>query len=148
MLFNGANVPETVEISANGRRLLFLRQPAAIRMDTDGVERVVFNALGGADVVTVHDLSGIDVDDVILDLAANGGAADNAVDSITVEGTDRNDRIRVAGDAEAVTVSGLAATVQLLHPEAAKDELRIDTDDGTDTVDSAGLAAGVIALAP
>jgi Ca2+-binding RTX toxin-like protein len=142
MLFNGANVAETVDVSANGHRLLFLRQPANISMDTDGVERVVFNALGGADVVTVHDLRGTDVDEVSIDL----GAADNAVDRILVEGTDRNDDIAVAGDAQAVTVSGLAATVQLLHPEAAKDELRIDTLEGQDTVDSAGLAAGVIAL--
>ena len=48
MLFNGANVAETVHVSANGHRLLFLREPATIRMDTDGVELVVFKALGGA----------------------------------------------------------------------------------------------------
>ena len=30
-------------------------------MDTDGVETVDFNALGGADTVTVNDLTGTDV---------------------------------------------------------------------------------------
>ena len=30
-------------------------------MDTAGVERVDFNALGGADMVTVSDLTGTDV---------------------------------------------------------------------------------------
>ena len=30
-------------------------------MDTAGVENVDFNALGGADLVTVHDLTGTDV---------------------------------------------------------------------------------------
>jgi len=146
MLFNGANVAETVELSADGHRLRFFRDPAAITMNTDSVERVIFKAFGGADVVTVDDLSGTDVDDVAIDLAVAGGGADNAVDSITVKGTNHNDRIAVAGNALAVTVSGLAATVELLRPEAAKDELRIETFDGKDTVDSAGLAAGVIAL--
>ena len=48
MLFNGANASETVDLSANGHRLRFFRDPAAITMDTDSVERVVFNAFGGA----------------------------------------------------------------------------------------------------
>ena len=58
MVFNGANANERVALSANGRRLLFLRSPGNITMDTEGVETVDFNALGGADVVTVDDLSG------------------------------------------------------------------------------------------
>ena len=45
-------------------------------MDTAGVERVDFNALGGADIVTVNDLTGTDVTDVNVDLASTlGGAA-------------------------------------------------------------------------
>ena len=48
MLFNGANVAERIELSANGNRLRFTRESANIVMDTDSVERVVFNALGGA----------------------------------------------------------------------------------------------------
>ena len=142
MLFNGANAAETVDVSANGHRLLFLREPAGIRMDTDGVERVEFNALGGADLVTVHDLRDTDVDDVSIDL----GAADNAVDRIVVEGSDRKDRLSVDGDSQAVTVRGLAANVELLHPEAAKDQLAIAKLAGDDTLDASGLAAGVIAL--
>ena len=49
MLFNGANASETVDLSANGPRLRFFREPAAITMDTDSVERVVFPALGGTE---------------------------------------------------------------------------------------------------
>jgi hypothetical protein len=57
MVFNGANIAEKVELSANGPRLRFTRYVANITMDTDGVESVVFNALGGADTTTVDDLS-------------------------------------------------------------------------------------------
>ena len=55
MVFNGAGASETVDVSANGNRLRFFRNPGNVTMDTHGVERVDFNALGGADVVTVDD---------------------------------------------------------------------------------------------
>ena len=61
MLFNGAGGPEQVDLSANGSRLRFFRAQGNITMDTAGVERVDFNALGGADLATVNDLSGTDV---------------------------------------------------------------------------------------
>ena len=63
MLFNGAGVAEQVDLSANGNRLRFFRVQANITMDTAGVERVDFNALGGADLVTVNDLTGTDVNE-------------------------------------------------------------------------------------
>jgi hypothetical protein len=56
------------------------------------------------------------------------------------------DTINVNGDAGGVKASGLAATVEVLHSEAANDRLEINTLDGTDSVDSSGLAAGVIQL--
>src|SRR5438270_3638776 len=40
MVFNGADVPERVALSANGNRLTFLRDPGRVTMDTAGVERV------------------------------------------------------------------------------------------------------------
>jgi Ca2+-binding RTX toxin-like protein len=95
MLFNGANVPERVDLSANGNRIKFLRDPGNVTMDTAGVERVDFNALGGADIVTVNDLSGTDVSDVNVDLAATLGGAtgDGQADSVIVNRTDGNDTI-------------------------------------------------------
>jgi hypothetical protein len=51
----------------------------------------------------------------------------------------------VAGSAGDVSVSGLAATVELLHAEAA-DQLDLETFAGIDTLDSVGLAAGTLQL--
>jgi hypothetical protein len=45
-----------------------------------------------------------------------------------------------------VNVSGLSATVEIAHSEAANDRLEINTLAGKDTVDSSGLAAGAIQL--
>ncbi len=148
LLFNGANVDEQVDLSANGARLRFFRTQANITMDTAGVETVDFNALGGADLVTVNDLSGTDVSNVNLDLAgALGGATgDGAADRVVVNGTNGDNTIHVNGDAGAVNVRGLAAAVNVLHPEGAKDRLEINTLAGTDTVDAGGLAAGAIQL--
>ena len=81
MRFNGANIAEQVDLSANGNRLRFFRTQANITMDTAGLERVDFNALGGADLVTVNDLTGTDVGNVNVDLAsALGGAVGDGDD--------------------------------------------------------------------
>jgi Ca2+-binding RTX toxin-like protein len=148
MLFNGAGIAEQVDLSANGHRLKFFRTQASITMDTAGVERVDFNALGGADLVTVNDLSGTDVNDVNVDLAGTPGGAtgDGQADRVVVNGTNGNDAINVNGDVGGLKVSGLAATVEVLHSEAATDRLEINTLAGRDTVDSSGLAAGAIQL--
>lgn len=148
MLFNGANGDEQVDLSANGNRLTFFRNPGTITMNTASVERVDFNALGGVDVVTVNDLTGTDVNELTVDLAAalGGATGDGQADRLVVIGTNGNDAIDVSGDAGEVKVSGLAATIRALHSEAAGDRLEINTLAGMDTVDSTGLAAGAIQL--
>jgi hypothetical protein len=147
LVFNGANIAERVALSANGNRLVFLRDPGRVTMDTAGVERVDFNALGGADTVTVDDLSGTDVNAVNLDLAATlgGASGDGQTDSVTVDGTNGNDAINVSGDASGVAVAGLAARVAILHQEPT-DELNVNGLAGNDAIDASGLAAGVVAL--
>ena len=73
LLFNGANIGEMVDISANGQRLRFFRNVGNITMDCNAVELVQFNALGGADTITVNDLSGTGVTSVDLNLASHSG---------------------------------------------------------------------------
>jgi hypothetical protein len=148
MLFNGAGGAEQVDLSANGNRLRFFRTQGTITMDTRSVERVDFNALGGADLVTVNDLTGTDVTSVNVDLAGalGGSAGDGAGDRVVVNATNGNDSITVNGDAGGVKASGLAATVEILHSESANDRLEVNTLAGVDAVDSGGLAAGAIQL--
>jgi len=148
MLFNGAGGDEQVDLSANGSRLRFFRNPGQITMDTAGIERVDFVALGGVDGVTINDLAGTDVSKVNVDLAgaAGGSAGDGKSDSVVVKGTEGDDAISVRGDAAGIKVGGLAAGIEILHAEAANDRLEIDTLAGNDNVDSAGLGAGLIQL--
>jgi Ca2+-binding RTX toxin-like protein len=148
MVFNGANVAEQIDLSANGNRLKLFRTQGTVTMDTAGVELVDVNALGGADTVTVGDLTGTEVRTVTVDLAGTLGGAtgDGQADRVVVTGTNGDDAIRVFGDATAVTAKGLVPALSILHPEAANDRLEFNTLAGIDTVDSVGLAAGAIQL--
>jgi hypothetical protein len=67
----------------------------------------VFNALGGADVVTVNDLTGTDVRRVVVD---EGSPGDSQTDRVTVNGTGGADTIFVGGAPGDVNVAGLSAT--------------------------------------
>jgi Ca2+-binding RTX toxin-like protein len=147
LVFNGAAASETVDLSANGDRLRFFRNPGNITMDTGGVEFVTFNALGGADNVTVNDLTGTDVTSVDLDLAAalGGTTGDGQTDRVVVNGTAGHNAATVAGGAGRVSVTGLAPTLELLHAEAT-DQLDFENFGVGDTVASGGLAAGTIQL--
>ena len=155
MLFNGANVAEHVDLSANGNRLRFFRDVANITMDTAGVEQVDFNALGGADLVTVHDLSGTDVKRVNVDESnpAGSGSGDGQADQVIVEGTNGADKIDVSSDANSVTASGLSAQVTVQHPETSdelavnglggNDQISVNGSTADDKIDVSGDASGV-----
>ena len=92
MLFNGSNANENIDVSANGGRVRLFRNVANIIMDTDDLETIDVNALGGADIVTVNDVSGTDLRTVNANLAANGGGDDGAVDNVVANATQRRRR--------------------------------------------------------
>jgi Ca2+-binding RTX toxin-like protein len=148
MLFNGANVNEQINISANGDRVRFTRDVANITMDLHGVEGIDFNALGGADTITVNDLTGTGVTSLNLDLASppGSGTGDGQADTIIVNGTNGDDAVVLAGDASGVSVFGLAAQVNITGAEAANDRLTVNALGGDDVVDASGLSAGAIGL--
>src|SRR5262249_22083511 len=58
MLFNGSNAAEKMEVSANGSRVRFTRDVAAITMDVNSIATIDVRALGSNDQVTVDDLRG------------------------------------------------------------------------------------------
>ena len=112
-------------------------------MDLNGIERIQFNALGGADKITVGDLSGTDVKQVAVDLSAQpgSGTGDGAADTVIVNATLGDDHISVAGSATAVTVSGLAAEVTVTGAEPNLDKLLVNGVAGSDTLQVNGSSA-------
>jgi hypothetical protein len=117
-----------------------------VTMDTAGLEHIEFQALGGADIVKVGDLTGTDLASLQLDLEGTPGAGDDAMDRIVVSGTEGDDAITVNGDAGGVKVSGLHTGIKILQPEFANDRLDVNTGNGTDAVDASQLAPDTIQL--
>ena len=79
--------PESDEPDAERRaRALFLRDVANIRMDMDNVERLDLTALGGADTITIEDMTGTDFRQADVDLSGPTGGPDGEADIVTVNG--------------------------------------------------------------
>src|SRR4051812_28916136 len=146
MAFNGANIAERMEIAANGNRVRFTRDIAAITMDLHGVESIVTKALGGADTLTVGDVTGTDLTNVVTDLAAGGGGDDGAQDNVIVNATTGSDVVNVAGAGTNTAVSGLAARIVVSGGIAGSDRLTVDGRDGDDVIEASGLAADAMLL--
>ena len=125
--FNGADVAENIDISVNGGRVVLSCNVGDVVMDLNGIESIDFNVRGGADTVVVNDLSGTDVSQININLAAAGGAGDGQVDTIVINATYGDHVVLVAdGGSGAITVQGLAATVHITGFEAAHDRIVID----------------------
>ena len=140
--FNAATADEIMSLSPNGERALFLRNVANIRMDMDGVERLDLDALGGADTVTINDMTGTDVSRADVDLSGPAGGADGAADTVTVNGTEQDDNIHVTAAGTGVMVRGLRATTLVSGSEPI-DKLQVDTLTGNDKIT---VSPGVSAL--
>ena len=138
-LFNGSNANESMDASANGGRVRFTRDVANIVMDLNDVESIVAKALGGADTLTVNDLSGTDVTNVVADLAAAGGGDDGAADNVIVNATNGDDVVTVAGAGRTRRSRGLAARrLGRPAPIAGSDRLTVNALAGDDVVDASG----------
>jgi Ca2+-binding RTX toxin-like protein len=145
--FNGANIAEKMDLSANGTRLRFTRDVANIVMDVNGVEQVNVTERGGADTTTINDLTGTGVTNVSLDLAGTPGTGvgDGAVDTVIVQATNAADVVTISGGPGSVAVDGLATRVVLSGAEAT-DSLVVNGLDGDDVLNGSALAAGGVTL--
>ena len=147
--FNGANIAEIFDISANGERVRFTRDIGTVTMDLNDVEQVDVHALGGADTIVVNDLTGTDLPlaGVKIDLEGvrGSGVADGALDSVTVNGGAGNETINVTPFNGGVLVSGTPAAVGIFHADAT-DQLIVNGGAGNDTINASTLAAGAISL--
>jgi Ca2+-binding RTX toxin-like protein len=143
MQFNGSGGDEIFDASANGARLRFTRNLGLIVMDTDDIEVLDVNALGGIDTLTVRDLSGTDVAEVNAKLAGiiGGSTGDGFLDNVVVEGTSGDDAVTVTGGPGTVQASGLAALVSVTGVTAGSDRLTVNGLGGGDVLDASGLPA-------
>ena len=125
---NGGNGGEQFTINPNGERVRFDRvSPAPFSLDIGTTENLVLNANGGADSITVNDLTGTGVKQVAIDLGGGDpdGNGDGTADTVNIFTTNR-DAITVANHKGVVTVSGLPEAVKISNFEANLDHLVIN----------------------
>jgi Ca2+-binding RTX toxin-like protein len=144
LFFNGSDLAEIMSLSANNSRAVFLRNLGGIRMDMDSVENLDLAALGGADSVTIDNLDGTDVRRADIDLSSQG-AGDLQVDSVTVNGTNQADNVKVDADNGAVDVTGLRAETRITGSEPT-DQLTVNSLGGNDKVDVRNAAKALIGI--
>ena len=150
--FNGSNIGEKIAVSANGSRVRLTRDVASITMDLGGIERLGVRALGGADDISIGDMSGTSLKAADIDLAGFDGNGDAAADTVTAAGTDRRDTVDVTKQGSQVQVAGLPAQTTIAGGEAANDTLKVATGAGNDRVtvapDVATLINPIVDLGP
>ncbi len=149
MVFNGSDASEKIDISANGNRVRFTRDVGNVTMDLDGVEEVDFNALGGADTITVNNQLATDLDVVKLNLDGTAGAGDGQTDAVIINGTENDDFAQVAtfdNGTSIVASVGSFPFVSITGAEVTNDQLTLNALGGNDTVDASGLPANLIGL--
>ena len=143
--FSGNSASETIDISANGGRTRFLRNIASIVMDLNGVETLLYHALGGMDAITVNDLTGTSVKNVSINLEGTPGIGDGQADSVAVNGAASADILTISGSGAEVTVSGLPWKTRISNAEPG-DTLHILGNGGNDVINAAGIAASALSL--
>jgi Ca2+-binding RTX toxin-like protein len=148
LIFSGANVSENISISANGGRTKLFRDVGNVTMDVNGMETIRVAALGGADTITVGDLTGTGVKQVTIDLSATpgSGTGDTQADTVIVNGTAGGNHITVTNNGNSIVVSDLPAQVAINGAESANDSLVINALGGNDTIDASAVIGNPIRL--
>src|SRR5262245_3668687 len=146
--FFGAGGNDHIALSANGTRVRLTRDVDGVTVDLNSLEIVDVLARGGADTITVNDLTGTDVGVILLLLGDTGNDGDGQADTVTVNGTNGNDNVSISGSTiggGSLDMVGLSAQISIFDTEPI-DHLTVNTLGGFDRVNTTGLAAGTIGL--
>jgi Ca2+-binding RTX toxin-like protein len=145
----GAAVAENFDVAAVGERLRLLRNVANVLLDLNDLEEIDLFAAGGADNVTINDLTGTDATDLLVDLAQTPGGvgSDGEMDAVIVTPAPGTESLDVAAEGTALIVAGLPWRVAVDRGEIVYDHLAIAGGagavvnlNGTDGDDVGGIA--------
>jgi hypothetical protein len=140
----GSDAPDRFDARAAGGLVRTLL--GGVALESDDVEALRLNALGGADSATLGDLGGTDLGQVAVDLSGpTTGTADGLVDDVTVSASDGADNVAVAGNASGISISGLAVPTSVVATDPP-DRLTVNGLAGADTINASGFAANAALL--
>jgi hypothetical protein len=133
--FNGSNIGEDIAVSADANRhVRITRNVAAVSLDLANTEAFSLRTLGGADNVTINDLSGTPLKSATVDLSAFDGAGDFSPDTVTLNGTAKADRVNLTREGDTVVEFGLPTETFITGSEKALDTVGLNTLAGDDDV--------------
>jgi Ca2+-binding RTX toxin-like protein len=132
LIFDGSGANEVMSLSANGDRTVFLRDVGAIRMDMNDVEVLDLAAAGGADTITVDDMTGTGFRKAYVDLGSQG-VADGAADVVTLNGSGRDDDLRATATRRQVDAQASSVVARISGSETS-DRLQLNGRGGDDSL--------------
>jgi Ca2+-binding RTX toxin-like protein len=144
----GNDAAENFVISASGTHALLTRDLETVTMNLTSVETIELQVLGGADTVTVNDLTNTGVQTVQINLAGARGGGDGGVDNVAVTGGAGADRLVISDLRLGLTVHATTVTnasgvqTQITFYEAA-DTLHVQGLGGDDIIDATGYVQGI-----
>ena len=149
MVFNGSDASENFGISANGNRVRLTRDVGGVTMDLDGVETIDLNALGGADTITVNDLTGdrpLRGQPEPRQLRRQSATARPTPSSSTAPTATTTSRSCHFGNGTRDRRRGPVSLVNITGAEGTNDHLTVNALGGNDMVDASYLPANLIGL--
>ena len=133
--FNGSNIGEDITVSADANRhVRVTRNVANISMDLANTEAFALRTLGGADNVTINDLSGTPLKSATVNLAGFDGGGDAAADTVTLNGTAKADHVNLTREGDTVVEFGLPTETFITGSEKTLDTVHLNTLAGNDDV--------------
>src|SRR5262249_22132459 len=113
LTFNGSDAAENLVLARSGSHVRLTSDVGNVTMDLSAVDGIQVNALGGADTITVNDLTGTGLVKVQLDLSGPTGGGDGQADKVVVNGTNGDDAVQVAAVGHTILVDGLFPLVRI-----------------------------------
>ena len=147
LAFQGADASENIGLAANGGQATLSRDVGAVAMHLNSIEDISISASGGADNITIGDLTGTGVQQVNVDLAASAGGTtgDGQNDTVVVNGTNGNDTISLSIVNGALVIDGLSSEVVIQNFDF-NDTIRIDGLGGDDVIVASGIGTNGLHL--
>jgi hypothetical protein len=134
LVFNGADVDEAMFLDAVGSHAVLTRNVGNVRMDTDAVEALDVNMLGGFDNFSVGDfMANTAMREANVDMSAASGGPDAQTDSVNLVGTGNVDHIDATATGGRIDVTGLAVTTHITGSKIP-DQLQIAAEGPGDTI--------------
>jgi len=146
ILFNGSDTAERFDFSPNGNQGQFTGDAGSVAMNFIGVEHFDLTTRGGADTITVNDLTQTELFGINLNLANSAGTGDGEADKVIVNGSNGDDSARLEASGTLISVKGLSPAVTITGAEPANDRLTVNALAGNDTIDAGSLPANLIGL--